>query len=131
MVTDPIADMLATIRNGQSVRLAQVSTPSSKLKAGILTVLKDEGYITDFSEAELRPGIKRITIDLKYHEGLPVIREISRVSTPGLRRYSSISDIKKVHNGLGLSILSTSKGIFADYKAKEANVGGEILCNIF
>lgn len=131
MTTDPIADMLATIRNGQLVRLAQVSTPSSKLKAGILEVLKEEGYITDFSETEVRPGIKRITIDLKYFEGRPVIRTIKRVSTPGLRRYSAIEKLPRVHNGLGLSILSTSKGIFADYKAKEANVGGEILCNVF
>ena len=123
--------MLATIRNGQLVRLAQVSTPSSKLKEGILEVLKEEGYITDFSEVELRPGIKRITIDLKYFEGRPVIRKIKRVSTPGLRRYSDIGNLPKVHNGLGLSILSTSKGIFADYKAREANVGGEILCNVF
>lgn len=131
MVTDPIADMLATIRNGQQVRLARVSTPASKLKAGILEVLKEEGYITDYNEIELRKGVKRLDIELKYFEGQPVIRKVKRVSTPGLRIYSAIGDLQKVYNGLGLSILSTSKGILPDYKAREANVGGEVICNIF
>lgn len=130
-LTDPIADMLTTIRNGQQVKLASVSCPASKMRKGILNVLKEEGYIRDFGEEEVRTGIKRITIQLKYHQGQPVIRQIKRVSKPGLRIYSSIQDLPRVNNGLGIAILSTSKGILADYKAREANVGGEVICNVF
>ncbi len=131
MLTDPIADLLTTIRNGQAVRLASVSVPSSKMKKGILEVLKGEGYIQEYTEEEIRPGVAQIKIALKYHDAHPVIRKINRISKPGRRVYSAIDDLPKVHNGLGLSILSTSKGILADYRAREANVGGEILCNVF
>lgn len=130
-LTDPIADMLTTIRNGQQVKLTSVSCPASRLRKGILEVLKQEGYIRDFSEEEISKGIKRLNIELNYFEGQPVIKHIKRVSKPGLRVYSSIEDLPRVNNGLGIAIISTSKGILADYKAREANVGGEVLCNVF
>ena len=130
-LTDPIADMLTTIRNGQQVKLTSVSCPDSRLRKGILEVLKQEGYIRDFSEEEISKGIKRLNIELNYFEGQPVIKHIKRVSKPGLRVYSSIEDLPRVNNGLGIAIISTSKGILADYKAREANVGGEVLCNVF
>jgi len=130
-LSDPIADMLTTIRNGQNVRLAAVKCPSSRTRKGVLDVLKKEGYIKNYSEEELSKGIKKLNIELKYHEGRPVIKEINRVSKPGLRVYSAIDDLPKVCNGIGLSIISTSKGILPDYEARKANVGGEIICNVF
>ncbi len=131
MLTDPIADMLTCIRNGQNVRLASVRCPASRMRKGVLDVLQREGYIESYSEEEVRKGVKQLHIDLRYHEGQPVIREIKRVSKPGLRQYTGIMSSPKVHNGLGISILSTSKGIMADHEARAANVGGEILCNVF
>ena len=130
-LSDPIADMLTTIRNGQGVRLASVSCPHSKLREGVLEVLKNEGYIKKYSKVNVRTGIDRINIKLAYFEGSPVIKEIKRVSKPGLRNYSSIKNLPKVSNGIGISIVSTSKGVMADHDARAANVGGEILCNIF
>ncbi|MEK7244716.1 MAG: 30S ribosomal protein S8 [Pseudomonadota bacterium] len=130
-MTDPIGDMLTRIRNGQHARLSEVTVPASRFRGEVLDVLKREGFIRDFATAETRPGINEIRIELKYHEGDPVIREISRVSRPGRRVYSKIKDLNKVYNGLGISILSTPRGVMSDVEARAANVGGEILCRVF
>ncbi len=130
-MTDPLGDMLTRIRNGQRVRKDSVVSPASKLRANVLEVLKREGYIRGYSEAELRTGVRELTIELKYHEGDPVIREISRISKPGRRFYSKIKDLSRVHNGLGISILSTPSGVLSDTEAREKNVGGEVLCRVF
>jgi len=130
-INDPIADMLTTIRNGQLVRLATVRCPSSNMRKGVLDVLKKEGFLKDYSEEEVKKGIKNLSIQLKYHEGEAVIKNIKKISTPGRRIYAAIDDLPKVHNGLGISIISTSKGIMADHEARAANVGGEIICNVF
>ena len=131
MLTDPIADMLTRIRNAIDVRRPTVDVPSSKLKRGLAEVLKREGYIRDFAAEEVSPGISELRIELKYHEGRPVIREISRISKPGRRVYSKIKDLPKVYNGLGISILSTPKGVMSDNEARAANLGGEVLCRVF
>jgi small subunit ribosomal protein S8 len=126
---DPVADMLTRIRNGQAVQNAQVSMPSSKLKVAIATVLRDEGYIGDFS---VEGGAKAVlSIDLKYHKGQPVIEELSRVSRPGLRIYRDKDDLPKVHGGLGVSIISTHRGVMSDRAARKAGIGGEVLCTVF
>ena len=130
-LSDPIADMLTRIRNGQQVKLAAVNCPSSKVKKGILEVLKNEGFIGSYSEVEISKGISELNIKLRYFEGKPVIKQIKRISKPGLRVYSSIADLGKVYNGLGVSILSTSKGVMADHEARAANIGGEVICNVF
>ena len=130
-MSDPLGDMITRIRNGQSARKSVVSTPSSRLRANVLEVLKREGYIRDFSSVEVRAGISEIKIELKYHEGCPVISEIQRVSTPGRRVYSGIKDLKRVYNGLGIAILSTPRGVLSDNEARVANVGGEVLCQVF
>lgn len=126
-MSDPIADMLTRIRNAQSVNKPTVSMPSSKLKAAIAVVLKDEGYIDDFAVQE-NAGKPQLNISLKYYAGRPVIESISRVSRPGLRIYRGSQDIPKVMNGLGVTIMSTSKGVMTDRKAQAAGVGGEVLC---
>jgi small subunit ribosomal protein S8 len=126
-MSDPIADMLTRIRNAQSVNKPTVSMPSSKLKAAIAVVLKDEGYIDDFAVQE-NDGKPQLNISLKYYAGRPVIESISRVSRPGLRIYRGSQDIPKVMNGLGVTIMSTSKGVMTDRKAQAAGVGGEVLC---
>ncbi len=126
-MSDPIADMLTRIRNAQSVNKATVSMPSSKLKTAIANVLKDEGYIDDFSVQDV-DGKPQLNISLKYYAGRPVIETISRVSRPGLRIYRGSQDIPKVMNGLGVTIMSTSKGVMTDRKAQAAGVGGEVLC---
>ena len=126
-----MGDMLTRIRNAQSVGKSTVSCPASKFRANVLGVLEREGYIRGFSWAELRAGVQELTIELKYAEGEPVIREISRVSTPGRRIYSKIKDLPRVYNGLGISILSTPQGVLSDAEAREANVGGEVLCQVF
>jgi len=131
MMTDPLGDMLTRIRNGQLARKSSVTAPASRLRANVLEVLKREGYIRGYSQAEQRTGISELTIELKYHEGTPVIREISRVSKPGRRVYSRIKDLPKVSNGLGISILSTPRGVMSDAEARAANVGGEVLCRVF
>jgi small subunit ribosomal protein S8 len=130
-VSDPIGDLITRIRNGQMARLSAVSSPASKMRANVLEVLKREGYIRDFSVQQKDNGSADISIELKYSEGQPVIREIKRVSKPGRRVYSPVKDVPKVYNGLGISILSTPRGILSDKEAREANVGGEILCRVF
>ncbi len=130
-MTDPLGDMLTRIRNGQRARKNQIISPASKLRSNVLDVLKREGYIRDYSQHELRPGISEIEIQLKYHEGEPVIREIARVSTPGRRVYSKIKDLQRVYNGLGIAILSTPRGVLSDNEARDQNVGGEVLCQVF
>jgi small subunit ribosomal protein S8 len=130
-MTDPLGDMLTRIRNGQRARKNQISSPASKLRSNVLDVLKREGYIRDYSQKELRPGVSEIEIQLKYHEGEPVIREISRVSKPGRRVYSKIKDLQRVYNGLGIAILSTPRGVLSDNEARDQNVGGEVLCHVF
>ena len=130
-MNDPIGDMLTRIRNGQRARKNQIVSPASKLRNNVLDVLKREGYIRDFSQRELRPGISEIEIQLKYHDGKPVIHEISRVSKPGRRIYSKIKDLQRVYNGLGIAILSTPRGVLSDNEARDQNVGGEILCQVF
>lgn len=130
-MTDPLGDMLTRIRNGQRARKTSVMAPASQLRANVLEVLKREGYIRGFSHSEIKPGIAELTIELKYHEGEPVIREISRISTPGRRVYSKIKDLPRVGNGLGISILSTPRGVMSDAEARANNVGGEVLCRVF
>lgn len=130
-MTDPLGDMLTRIRNGQRANKSSVVSPASKLRANVLEVLKREGYIRDFSVSDLRAGLSEIRIELKYHEGQPVISEIHRISKPGRRVYSKIKDLSPVYNGLGISILSTPKGVMSDHEAREAHVGGEVLCQVF
>lgn len=130
-MSDPLGDMLTRIRNAQRAQKDSVISPASKLRANVLEVLKREGYIRGFSREELMPGITELKIELKYHEGRPVIREISRVSKPGRRVYSKIKDLPRVYNGLGISILSTPKGVMSDTEARAANIGGEVLCRVF
>ncbi|WOR13929.1 30S ribosomal protein S8 [Hyphomonas sp. FCG-A18] len=128
--SDPLGDMLTRIRNAQMRGMDKVITPASKLRARVLDVLQAEGYIRGYAEVE-KDGHKNIEIELKYFDGTPVISEIRRVSKPGRRVYSSKSDIPLVRNGLGISILSTSKGVMSDNVARSENVGGEILCRVF
>ena len=128
---DPLSDMLTRIRNGQRAGKPVVLSPASKMRESVLDVLEREGYIRGYSEQELRPGIKQITVELKYYEGEPVIKEIARVSTPGCRVYSKIKDLPREYNGLGVSILSTPRGVMSDSEARAANVGGEVLCRVF
>lgn len=129
-INDPLGDMLTRIRNAQMRGRSIVATPSSKLRARVLDVLMEEGYIRGFTEVE-KDGFKELEIELKYYEGSPVIQEVARVSKPGRRVYSSAQDIPLIRNGLGISILSTSRGVMSDHAARTANVGGEILCRVF
>ena len=128
---DPLADMLTRIRNAQMAEKVSLVMPSSKLKVAVAKVLKDEGYIRDFEDVEERKGIHSLKIDLKYYNGIPVIKKIKRISKPGIRVYSKINDLKKPYGGLGISILSTPKGVMSDQQARKNNVGGEILCEVF
>lgn len=130
-MTDPLGDMLARIRNGQRANKSVVTSPASNLRTNVLDVLKREGYIRGYSKSELRPGVSELSIELKYHEGKPVITKIARVSTPGRRVYSKINDLPRVANGLGITILSTPRGVMSDAEARTANVGGEVLCQVF
>jgi len=130
-MTDPLGDMLTRIRNGQQARKDIVLSPASKLRARVLEVLEREGYIRGFEAEELGNGKAEIRIELKYHEGDPVIREIRRVSTPGRRVYSGARELPRVRNGLGISIVSTPRGVLSDAEARDANVGGEVLCTVF
>ena len=130
-MSDPVADLLTRIRNGQRAKKSSISTPASKLRANVLDVLKREGYIRDFSQGNIRKGIDEITIELKYYDGEPVIKEITRVSSPGCRVYSKIKDLPRIYNGLGIAILSTPRGVMSDAEARAANVGGEVLCHVF
>ena len=128
---DALSDMLARIKNAHKARKSFTSCYKSKLNLNVLTVLKNEGYIRDFKNIELRKGIYNIKIDLKYYNGDPVIKNIKRVSKPGIRVYSKISELPKIYGGLGISILSTPKGVMSDNQARKNNVGGEILCEVF
>lgn len=128
-ISDPLGDMLTRIRNAQMRGKSVVSTPASKLRLHVLEVLQSEGYIRGFTEVE-KDGKKNIDIELKYYDGAPVIAEIRRVSKPGRRVYSSIKDLPLVQNGLGISILSTPKGVMSDNAARTENVGGEVLCRV-
>lgn len=130
-MSDPLGDMLTRIRNGQRARKHAVTAPASRFRARVLDVLEREGFIRGYSEYEVRTGVHEMKIELKYHEGEPVIREISRVSTPGQRVYYKIKDLPRVYNGLGISILSTPRGVISDAEAREAHVGGEVLCKVF
>lgn len=130
-MSDPLSDMITRIRNGQRANLSIVKCPASKLRANVLEVLKSEGYIRGYSAEEIRTGINELTIELKYHEDEAVIREIKRVSKPGRRVYSKIKDLKRVYNGLGVSILTTPRGVMSDSDARSQNVGGEVLCRVF
>jgi len=130
-MNDPLGDMLTRIRNAQMRRKNKVSTPGSRLRQNVLEVLKDEGYIRGFSTTDYGNGRTEFEIELKYHEGLPVIREIERVSKPGRRVYSAVAAMPRVANGLGITIVSTPKGVMADHSAREQNVGGEVLCRVF
>ncbi len=130
-MSDPLGDMLTRIRNGQRALKSTIVTPSSRLRESVLEVLQREGYIRGFSMAEMDPGTRELTVELKYYEGAPVIKEIKRVSKPGCRVYSGIRDLSRVYNGLGISILSTPRGVMSDSEARAANVGGEVLCQIF
>ena len=130
-MNDPIGDMLTRIRNSQLRGKSTVSTPASKLRAWVLDVLADEGYIRGYETSSDRNGHPTLEISLKYYDGTPVIRELKRVSTPGRRVYMSVKDIPSVRQGLGVSIVSTSKGVMSDAAARSANVGGEVLCTVF
>ncbi len=130
-MSDPLGDMLTRIRNGQRAKKTKITSPASRLRTNVLEVLKREGFIRGFSEQEVRTGISEIEIELKYHDGDPVIREINRVSTPGRRVYSGVKDLPRVYDGLGISILSTPRGVLSDSEARDQNVGGEILCQVF
>ena len=130
-MTDPLGDMLTRIRNGQQAKKDSVLTPASKLRTHVLDVLQREGYIRAWRMNEVRPGISSLDIELKYSEGEPAIKEITRVSKPGRRVYSKIAELPKFYNGLGISILSTPRGVMSDTEARASNVGGEVLCRVF
>ena len=131
MITDPIGDLLARIRNGQLRGLSKILSPNSRLRVRLLDVLAAEGFIRGYAEVEHKGGKRELEIELKYHEGRPVIRELKRVSTPGRRVYASVRDLKPHRQGLGISIVSTPQGVMTDANAREKNVGGEVLCQVF
>jgi small subunit ribosomal protein S8 len=130
-LSDPLGDMLTRIRNAQRARHSICVAPASKLRANVLGVLQREGFIRGYAAEELRPGVARLRIELKYNDGEPVIKEIHRVSKPGRRVYSKIKELPRVYAGLGVSILSTPRGVMSDAEARAANVGGEVLCRVF
>ena len=130
LMNDPLGDMLTRIRNAQMRKRPSVTTPASTLRARVLDVLEAEGYIRGYSETAMN-GKTEFQIELKYFDGQPVIREIQRISKPGRRVYSSVKTIPRVADGLGVSILSTPKGVMADHEARDQNVGGEVLCRVF
>lgn len=129
--SDPIGDMLTRIRNGQKARKSTIVSPASSFRENVLEVLKEEGYIRGYVREKVSDGIEQIKIELKYYENQPVIQQITRMSKPGRRVYAKIKDLKPINNGLGIVVLSTPKGILSDGKARELNVGGEVLCNVF
>ncbi len=130
-MSDPLGDMLTRIRNGQAAKLAVISCPTSEFRRHVLEVLQKEGYIRGFSEVKPAEGPSYLQIELKYYEGDAVIRRIDRVSKPGRRVYAKIKDLARYYNGLGISILSTPRGVMSDNEARAANVGGEVLCRVF
>ena len=130
-MTDPLGDLLTRIRNGQRASKSSVMAPASLLRENLLKVLEREGYIRGYERTNVRQGIDELRIDLKYMDGEPVISEIQRISKPGRRVYSKVKDLPRVYNGLGISILSTPRGVMSDQEARTANVGGEVLCQVF
>ena len=130
-MSDPLGDMLTRIRNGQMASKSAIKAPASKLRANVLEVLRREGYIRGFETVELGGGKSELSIELKYHNGEPVIRELRRVSKPGRRIYKGVNDLPSVYNGLGIAIVSTPRGVLSDAEAREARVGGEVLCTVF
>ncbi|MGH6673809.1 MAG: 30S ribosomal protein S8 [Xanthobacteraceae bacterium] len=129
-MNDPLGDLLTRIRNAQLRNKSKVSSPSSRLRERVLEVLKSEGYIRGYAVVE-REGRSEIEVELKYFDGEPVIRELERISKPGRRVYTSVKNLPRINNGLGVAIVSTPKGVMADHEARDANVGGEILCTVF
>jgi small subunit ribosomal protein S8 len=129
-LSDPLGDMLTRIRNGQTAHKPSISSPASKLRVNVLEVLCREGYIRGYARDEGEQGAA-LSIELKYHNGTPVIRQLKRVSRPGRRVYSGVKDLPRVYNGLGIAILSTPRGVMSDAEAREAHVGGEVLCTVF
>ena len=129
--TDPIADMITRIRNGQLRKLNTVSIPNSRFRAKILDVLKDEGYISNYKILSEKQNNKSLIVDLKYNNGIPVIKDIARVSKPGRRVYAKANSIPKIQNGLGIAIVSTSMGIMSDNDARSKKIGGEVICRVF
>lgn len=130
-MSDPLGDMLTRIRNGQMASKSAIQAPASKLRANVLEVLRREGYIRGFETVNLGDGKSELKIELKYHNGEPVIRELRRVSKPGRRIYKGVNDLPSVYNGLGIAIVSTPRGVLSDAEAREARVGGEVLCTVF
>ena len=130
-MSDPLGDMLTRIRNGQMANKNAIKAPASKLRANVLEVLRREGYIRGYETVDLGGGKSELSIELKYHNGEPVIKELRRVSKPGRRIYAGLKDLPQVYNGLGIAILSTPRGVLSDSEAREARVGGEILCTVF
>ena len=130
-MSDPLGDMLTRIRNGQMANKNAIRAPASKLRANVLEVLRREGYIRGYETKDLGGGKHELTIELKYHNGEPVIRELRRVSKPGRRIYAGVNDLPSVYNGLGIAIVSTPRGVLSDAEAREARVGGEVLCTVF
>ena len=130
-MSDPLGDMLTRIRNGQMANKNAIKAPASKLRANVLEVLRREGYIRGYETVDLGGGKTELSIELKYHNGEPVIKELRRVSKPGRRIYAGLKDLPHVYNGLGIAILSTPRGVLSDTEAREARVGGEILCTVF
>jgi small subunit ribosomal protein S8 len=130
-VNDPIGDLISRINNAQMRKKPKVSTPGSRLRVSVLDVLKNEGFIRGYAAVDHSDGRSELEIELKYFDGEPVIREMSRVSKPGRRVYVAVRNLPRINNGLGVAILSTPKGVMADHDAREANVGGEVLCTVF
>jgi small subunit ribosomal protein S8 len=130
-LTDPIGDLIARINNAQMRKKSKISTPGSRLRVSVLDVLKSEGFIRGYAKVDHKDGRSELEIELKYFDGEPVIREISRVSKPGRRVYVAVRNLPRINNGLGVAILSTPKGVMADHDARDANVGGEVLCTVF
>jgi len=130
-LNDPLSDLIARIANAQQRKKPKVSSPGSRLRVSVLDVLKNEGFIRGYSSVEHKDGRSELEIELKYFDGEPVIREISRISKPGRRVYVAVRNLPRINNGLGVAILSTPKGVMADHDARDANVGGEVLCTVF
>ncbi len=130
-MTDPLGDMLTRIRNGQMAGKGAVSSPASNLRRRVLDVLQREGYIRGYSMSEPTAGKKEVAIELKYHNGSPVIKELRRISKPGRRVYAGVRDLPRIYNGLGIAIMSTPRGVMSDAEARDAHVGGEVLCMVF
>lgn len=129
-ISDPIGDLLARIRNGQMRGMAKITSPNSRQRTRVLDVLQAEGFIRGYAEVEFH-GRREIEVELKYHEGRPVIRDLKRISTPGRRVYASVKDLKPHRSGLGVSIVSTPQGVMTDMAAREKNLGGEVICHVF